>query len=126
MHGEDRAAPRPRRRGDPRAERAQLGQPFAWEELKRALGARQLRIEPLERLVGLGGPSTLEPEPVPLDVKVVLVGDRLVWLLLSPAPRRSAASAKALALAGAVDLGEACRRVREDRRYARFSTSSDW
>lgn len=60
-----------------------LGQPFAWEELKRALSARQLRIEPLERLVGLGGPSTLEPEPVPLDVKVVLVGDRLVWFLLS-------------------------------------------
>ena len=60
-----------------------LGQPFAWEELKRALRAREIRIESPERLIGLAGTSTLEPRPIPLDVKVVLVGDRLVWHLLS-------------------------------------------
>jgi lon-related putative ATP-dependent protease len=59
-----------------------LAQPFAWEELKRALRAGEIRIEPLERLAGFGATSTLEPQPIPLDVKVVLVGDRLVaWLL---------------------------------------------
>lgn len=60
-----------------------LSQPFAWEELKRALRAGEIRIESFERLVGVAGTSTLEPRPIPLDVKVVLVGDRLVWHLLS-------------------------------------------
>jgi len=60
-----------------------LAQPFAWEELKRALRAGEIRIESPERLFGFAGTSTLEPRPIPLDVKVVLVGDRLVWHLLS-------------------------------------------
>jgi predicted ATP-dependent protease len=60
-----------------------LVQPFAWEELKRALRAREIRIETPERLLGFAGTSTLEPRPIPLDLKVVLVGDRLVWHLLS-------------------------------------------
>lgn len=60
-----------------------LVQPFTWEELKRALRARELRIESPERLYGFAGTSTLEPQPIPLDVKVVLVGDRLVWHALS-------------------------------------------
>ncbi len=60
-----------------------LTQPFAWDELKRALRAGEIRIESPERLFGFAGTSTLEPRPIPLDVKVVLVGDRLVWHLLS-------------------------------------------
>lgn len=60
-----------------------LVQPFAWDELKRALRSRELRVEPPERLLGLAGTSSLEPRPIPLDVKVVLIGDRLVWHLLS-------------------------------------------
>jgi len=60
-----------------------LVQPFAWDELKRALRAGEIRIESPDRLFGLAGMSTLEPRPIPLDVKVVLVGDRLVWQLLS-------------------------------------------
>lgn len=60
-----------------------LAQPFAWEELKRALRAGEIRIEAPERLFGFAGTSSLEPQPIRLDVKVVLVGDRLVWRLLS-------------------------------------------
>lgn len=60
-----------------------LAQPFAWEELKRALRSREIRIEPPDRLLGLAGTTSLEPAPIPLDVKVVLVGDRLVHHLLS-------------------------------------------
>ena len=60
-----------------------LGQPFAWEELKRALRSRLLRIEGPERRFGFGGGSALEPCPIPLDVKVVLLGDRLLHHLLS-------------------------------------------
>ncbi len=60
-----------------------LVQPFAWEELKRALRSREIRIEPPERLFGVATTASLEPQPIPLDVKVVLVGDRLLWHLLT-------------------------------------------
>src|SRR5512137_46746 len=60
-----------------------LAQPFAWEDLKRALRSGQIRIEPPERLLGFSGAGSLEPEPIPLAVKVVLVGDRLLHLLLT-------------------------------------------
>ncbi len=63
--------------------RALLQQPFAWDDLKRALRARQVRIEPPERLLGLSGTASLEPEPIPLEVKVVLVGDRQLHHLLA-------------------------------------------
>lgn len=59
-----------------------LTQPFAWEGLKRALRSRELRIESVERLLSLVNTSTLEPEPIPLNVKVVLLGDRLLYYLL--------------------------------------------
>jgi len=60
-----------------------LQQPFAWEDLKRALRTREIRIEPPERLIGLSGTSSLEPERIPLDVKVVLLGERLLYHLLA-------------------------------------------
>jgi lon-related putative ATP-dependent protease len=59
-----------------------LTQPFAWEELKRALRSGELRIESLGDRLGLSTVS-VEPEPVPLDTKVVLVGDRVVYYLLA-------------------------------------------
>ncbi|HET6921608.1 MAG TPA: Lon protease family protein [Anaeromyxobacteraceae bacterium] len=60
-----------------------LTQPFAWEDLKRALRAREIRIEPPERLVGLSGAASLEPQPIPLDVKVILTGERPLYHLLA-------------------------------------------
>lgn len=60
-----------------------LTQPFAWDSLKRALRSREIRIEPLEKAFGLMSTVTLEPEAIPLDVKIVLVGDRLLYYLLS-------------------------------------------
>lgn len=59
-----------------------LMQPFAWEALKRALDAREIRIEPLGQALSLISTVSLEPEPVPLDVKVALLGDRLLYYLL--------------------------------------------
>ncbi|HEY64489.1 MAG TPA: AAA family ATPase [Caldilineae bacterium] len=60
-----------------------LLQPYAWEGLKRALQARQIRIESLGEMLSLVSTVSLEPEPIPLDVKVALVGDRLLYYLLS-------------------------------------------
>ena len=48
-----------------------LNQPFAWESLKRSLQSQLVRIEPVERSFGFASTTTLEPEPIPLDVKVV-------------------------------------------------------
>jgi lon-related putative ATP-dependent protease len=59
-----------------------LQQPFAWDGLKRALNAKELRIESLGESLSLISTVTLEPEPIPLDVKVILVGDRMLYYML--------------------------------------------
>ncbi|CAH1747409.1 ATP-dependent protease La Type II [Thauera humireducens] len=60
-----------------------LSQPFAWEGLKRALKSGRLRIESLSELIGVTGSVQLEPEPLPLDLKVILIGERLIYYLLT-------------------------------------------
>jgi len=59
--------------------------PFAWEALKRALKAREIRIEQPAEATGFSLVSTqsLDPEPIPLDVRVVLVGDRELYYMLA-------------------------------------------
>jgi lon-related putative ATP-dependent protease len=59
-----------------------LLQPYAWEGLKRALQAGQIRIESVGQMLSLISTVSLEPEPIPLDVKVALFGDRLLYYLL--------------------------------------------
>ncbi len=59
-----------------------LIQPFAWEGLKQALGSRELRIESLGQAYSLVSTVSLEPEPIPLRVKVVLIGERMLYYLL--------------------------------------------
>jgi lon-related putative ATP-dependent protease len=59
-----------------------LQQPYAWESLKRAIRSREVRIESLGQALSLISTVSLEPEPIPLDVKVVLVGERLLYYLL--------------------------------------------
>jgi lon-related putative ATP-dependent protease len=60
-----------------------LSQPFAWDELKRTLQAREICIRSLGDALGIGATVTLEPEPIPLDIKVILLGDPLLYYLLS-------------------------------------------
>ena len=62
--------------------RAVLTQPFAWDALKRALIRREIRVEPVSELWGIATTVSLEPEPVPLAVKVVLLGERQLYYLL--------------------------------------------
>ncbi len=59
-----------------------LMSPFSWEGLKRAIHAHEVRIESLERMLSLGSTTSLQPEPVPIDVKIVLTGSRLLYYLL--------------------------------------------
>lgn len=62
--------------------RGVLTQPGAWDTLKRVLRAGEIRTESLEQAYGLISTVTLEPEPIPLDIKVVLLGDRVLYYLL--------------------------------------------
>ncbi len=52
-----------------------LEQPYVWDGIKRALRARQLSLTSLEKEVTLTGAVSLDPEPIPLDVKIILFGD---------------------------------------------------
>ena len=60
-----------------------LMHPFAWEDMKRALRDREIRIESPGQAMGLISTVSLEPQPIPLDLKVVLVGDPMLYYLLS-------------------------------------------
>jgi lon-related putative ATP-dependent protease len=60
-----------------------LSQPFSWEALKRALATREIRIESLGQMYSLISTVSLEPEPIPLEVKVLLLGDRMLYYLLA-------------------------------------------
>ncbi|MCK7552607.1 MULTISPECIES: Lon protease family protein [Marinobacter] len=59
-----------------------LEQPFVWDALKRALRSKSIQINSLERELTLSGTISIEPEAIPLEVKLVLFGDRETWLLL--------------------------------------------
>jgi lon-related putative ATP-dependent protease len=60
-----------------------LMQPFAWEELKRTIKSGEIRIESLGQTLSLVSTVSLEPELIPLDVKIVMTGDRYLYYLLS-------------------------------------------
>ena len=59
-----------------------LTSPFAYEGLKRALRARKVRIESLEKMLSVSSTISLEPEPIPIDLKVIITGDRWLYYLL--------------------------------------------
>ncbi len=59
-----------------------LQNPFAWDGLKRALQSGQIKIESIGQMLSLISTVSLEPEPIPLNVKVALYGDRLLYYLL--------------------------------------------
>jgi len=60
-----------------------LTQPYAWEGLKRALQSEQLRVESPGQMMSLISTVSLEPEPIPLNVKVALIGDPLLYYQLN-------------------------------------------
>jgi lon-related putative ATP-dependent protease len=62
-----------------------LGHAYAWDGLKQALRAGEIRIESLGQVFGLFGAVSLEPEHIPLVVKVVLVDEPIVYYLLHAA-----------------------------------------
>jgi len=54
----------------------------AWEAMKRVLRTREIRIENIKEQMGLMAVSTLKPEPIPVDIKVILIGNEYIYQLL--------------------------------------------
>lgn len=60
-----------------------LMEPFAWDALKRVLRGGEISIySPGERL-SLISTATLEPDPIPVKLRVVLVGERMLYYVLT-------------------------------------------
>jgi lon-related putative ATP-dependent protease len=55
---------------------------FAWDALKRSLRSGEIRIESLGEEFSAVPIATLRPEPIPLDLKVVLIGSPLLYHLM--------------------------------------------
>ncbi|OQA41002.1 MAG: hypothetical protein BWY52_02712 [Chloroflexi bacterium ADurb.Bin325] len=62
--------------------RVLMRQPLAWEGLKQALRNKRVRIEESSQQAAVLATTMLTPEPIPLDVKVVLIGDLPTYYLL--------------------------------------------
>jgi lon-related putative ATP-dependent protease len=60
-----------------------LMSPFAWEALKRSIKGREIRIEQPSEMTGMMSTQSLDPEPIPFETKVVLLGDRELYYLLA-------------------------------------------
>lgn len=59
-----------------------LLQPYSWDSLKRALASKEIKIEAPSEDTSFSTIS-LDPQPIPLDVKVVMTGDAELYELLS-------------------------------------------
>ncbi len=60
-----------------------LTNPGVWPALKRAIKTKEARVEDPFEQFGLIAPQGLRPQPMPVDVKIVLIGDGLLYQLLS-------------------------------------------
>ncbi len=54
----------------------------SWEGLKRVLMSSQVKVENLESVLGFSSTMTLSPEPIPVDVKVILIGTPFIYHIL--------------------------------------------
>lgn len=55
---------------------------WVWDSLKRTLENREIIIESLMKNLNMGGPVSLQPEAIPLNVKVVIIGEPALYQLL--------------------------------------------
>lgn len=59
-----------------------LSEPFAWEALKRSIKSNCITIESAAEQMSLASTTSLQPDPIPLSVKIVLIGDGMLYYLL--------------------------------------------
>jgi len=92
-----------------------LRQPFSWDALKRVIKTGQVTIEDPGEFYGFAT-AGLRPEPIPVNVKVIMVGPPMVYHLLQAYEEDFSKHFKVKA-----DFDtEVVRSERQDRQYARF------
>ncbi len=57
--------------------------PGAWDGLKRLIRTKEVRLEDPMEQYGFLTPQALRPEPIPVDIKLVITGDPMAYFLLS-------------------------------------------
>lgn len=56
--------------------------PFSWEGLKRVLRSNEIAPENIADQYGLMSVATIKPQPIPIDMKVILIGSPYIYYLL--------------------------------------------
>ncbi|MFH1833817.1 MAG: ATP-binding protein, partial [bacterium] len=59
-----------------------LLKPYAWDALKRTLKTGEIRVEDIAQQMGFATTATLDPEPIPFNAKIVLIGEPFIYYLL--------------------------------------------
>ena len=60
-----------------------LTEPLVWDALKRCLRKKAVETTSAAEELGVSATETLSPDPIPLSIKVVLVGERQIYYLLA-------------------------------------------
>jgi len=55
---------------------------YVWDKLKRVIKTKEITVESLSKNLGIGNSETMQPDKIPVDVKVVLIGEPLYYYLL--------------------------------------------
>jgi predicted ATP-dependent protease len=92
-----------------------LRQPFSWDALKRVIKTGQVKIEDPGEFYGFST-AGLKPEPIPVNVKVIMVGPSILYHLLQAYEEDFD---KLFKVKADFDT-EVVRNERQDRQYARF------
>lgn len=59
-----------------------LKYPLAWEAIKTALCNKEIKIGDVGKSLGINATATLHPEPIPLELKIILLGNQEIYYLL--------------------------------------------
>jgi lon-related putative ATP-dependent protease len=55
---------------------------YVWDSLKRVLKNQTINLESISRMMGISNTETLQPEPIPANIKVILIGEPIYYYLL--------------------------------------------
>ncbi len=59
-----------------------IGNFYVWDSLKRVLKNEAINVESISRMMGISNTETLQPEPIPANIKVILIGEPIYYYLL--------------------------------------------
>lgn len=59
-----------------------LNNPYAWEALKRILQTKEVAVESISSQLGISEVSSMKLEPIPINLKVILIGSSYLYYLL--------------------------------------------